>query len=109
MPERARFMRLLVFFDLPVETSRQRKAYRLFRKSLLKDGYLMVQESVYSKLVLTAQSADFAVERLNKSKPTEGLIQVLKVTEKQYESIINITGHRSSSNAIDSVDRLIVL
>lgn len=109
MPERVRYMRLLVFFDLPVETSRQRKAYRLFRKALLKDGYLMLQQSVYSKLVLTAQSAEFAIERLDKFKPSEGLIQVLKVTEKQYESIINISGSKVSFSAINSVDRLIVL
>ena len=46
---RVRFMRLLVFFDLPVESASQRKEYRLFRKFLIKDGYLMMQESVYAK------------------------------------------------------------
>ena len=48
---RIRYMRLLVFFDLPVETVSQRKDYRLFRKHLIKEGYLMLQESVYAKLV----------------------------------------------------------
>ena len=46
---RVRYMRLIVFFDLPVATAKQRKDYRLFRKYLTKDGYLMLQESVYAK------------------------------------------------------------
>ena len=41
--ERIRYMRLVVFFDLPVDTPAQRKGYRVFRKFLLKDGYLMLQ------------------------------------------------------------------
>lgn len=45
-------MRLICFFDLPVETAKDRKNYRLFRKFLLKDGYLPLQESVYAKLVV---------------------------------------------------------
>ena len=49
---RSRYMRLICFFDLPVETPKQRKDYRLFRKFLLKDGYLPLQESVYAKLVI---------------------------------------------------------
>ena len=51
--ERIRYMRLVVFFDLPVDTPAQRKDYRVFRKFLLKDGYLMLQESVYASLLLT--------------------------------------------------------
>ena len=50
--ERVRYMRLVLFFDLPVETPKQRKDYRLFRKFLLKDGFLPLQQSVYAKLVV---------------------------------------------------------
>ena len=46
-------MRLIVFFDLPVQTAKQRKDYRLFRKFLLKDGYLQLQESVYASSLST--------------------------------------------------------
>ena len=42
-----RFMRVIVFFDLPVLTSDDRRAYRKFRKSMLKKGFIMLQESVY--------------------------------------------------------------
>ena len=54
-------MRLIVFFDLPVDTALQRKSYRVFRKFLIKDGYLMMQESVYSKMVLDGAAAESAI------------------------------------------------
>ena len=82
--ERVRYMRLIVFFDLPVETSSQRKNYRVFRKYLIKEGYLMLQESVYAKLVTNDGAASAAIMRLRKNRPPQGLVQVLKVTEKQF-------------------------
>ena len=53
-----RFMRVLVMFDLPTETSIQRRNYRKFRKSLIKNGFIMMQESVYVKLAMNQGSAD---------------------------------------------------
>ena len=47
-----RFMRILVMFDLPTETSEERRDYRKFRKNLIKNGFIMMQESVYVKLVM---------------------------------------------------------
>lgn len=102
-------MRLVVFFDLPVATASQRKNYRVFRKFLIKDGYLMLQESVYSKMVLDGALADSAIYRLRKNRPPCGLVQVLKVTEKQYAGMVEITGERKESSVLDSADRLIVL
>ncbi|MDO5335156.1 MAG: CRISPR-associated endonuclease Cas2, partial [Coriobacteriia bacterium] len=70
-------MRLIVFFDLPVKTAKQRKDYRAFRKFLLKDGYLQLQESVYAKLILNDGVASAAVARLRKNRPPAGLVQVM--------------------------------
>ena len=56
-----RFMRVLVMFDLPTETSIQRRNYRKFRKSLIKNGFIMMQESVYVKLAMNQGSADLIV------------------------------------------------
>ena len=47
-----KFMRIMVFFDLPMETSRDRKEYTIFHKFLIKSGFIMMQKSVYSKLVI---------------------------------------------------------
>ena len=77
-------MRVLVFFDLPVITGENKRAYRKFRKYLLKNGFLMLQESVYCKLALNGTAVKAIVDNVHKNKPEEGLIQLLTVTEKQY-------------------------
>ena len=77
-------MRILVFFDLPVITSENRKAYSKFRKHLLKSGFMMLQESVYCKLALNGTVANAIIDNIHKNKPEQGLVQLLMVTEKQY-------------------------
>ncbi len=106
---RVRYMRLLVFFDLPVETAKQRKEYRRFRKYLLKEGYLMMQESVYSKLVANEANAGSAISRLRKHRPPDGLVQVLKVTERQYETMVFITGNQPAFDEVDTMEEFLVL
>lgn len=106
---RVRYMRLLVFFDLPVETAKQRREYRLFRKFLIKEGYLMLQESVYAKLVANDGNADGAVHRLRKHRPPAGLVQVLKVTEKQFSTMVYITGNREAYSELDTMEEFVVL
>ena len=107
--ERNRYMRLLIFFDLPVETSKQRREYRLFRKKLLKEGYLMVQKSVYSKLVVNENAAKAAMGRLKKMRPPEGQIQVLRVTERQYTMMACIVGESIDHDEVDNTEEIIVL
>ena len=102
-------MRLVVFFDLPVDTAAHRKAYRLFRKFLVKDGYLMLQESVYAKLVTNEQTSQTALSRLRKNRPTQGLVQVLKVTEKQFATMVYITGSRADVNEVTTTDELVIV
>lgn len=106
---RFRYMRLLVFFDLPVETAAQRKDYRLFRKHLIKDGFLMLQESVYAKLVTNEGAAGAVVMRLRKHRPPQGLVQVLKVTEKQFATMEYITGNREAYDEVDTMEEFLVL
>lgn len=106
---RIRYMRLMVFFDLPNETAKQRKEYRLFRKHLLKEGYLMLQESAYAKLVTNEGAAGAAVTRLRKHRPPEGLVQVLKVTERQFETMVYITGNREAYDEVDTMEELLIL
>lgn len=103
-----RFMRIVVFFDLPVGTSNEQREYRHFRKFLIRDGYIMMQESVYSKLAINQASANLCIERLKKSKPKKGLVQVLKVTERQYADMEYIVDSVSRKE-IDTIDRLVIL
>lgn len=102
-------MRLIVFFDLPVESASQRKEYRLFRKHLIKEGFLMMQESVYVKLVTNDGAAGAAIMRLRKHRPKEGLVQVLKVTEKQFETMDYISGNREGYDEVDTMEEFLVL
>lgn len=106
---RVRYMRLIVFFDLPVVTTAQRKNYRLFRKFLIKEGYLMLQESVYAKLVINDGASSAAIMRLRKHRPPQGLVQVLKVTEKQFATMTYITGNREAYDEIDTMEKFVVL
>ncbi len=103
-----RYMRVIVLFDLPVTTSKDMRQYTKFRKFLLKSGFLMMQESVYCKLALNATAAEAVVENLRKNKPESGLVQILTMTEKQFQKIEILVG-TSNSNVIDSDERLIVL
>ena len=75
-------MRVMVFFDLPVITSANRKDYREFHKYLLKTGFLMMQESVYCKLAQNSTMADAIVENIRKNKPADGLVHNRKAIWK---------------------------
>ena len=103
-----RFMRVLVFFDLPVGTSEQRREYTKFRKFLLKNGFLMLQESVYCKLALNGTAVNAIIDNVHRNKPQEGLVQLLTVTEKQYSKMDIIIGEMKSE-VLDSDERLVIL
>lgn len=103
-----RYMRIIVMFDLPIVTATQRRAYSRFRRDLLKSGFFMIQESIYCKLASNAVTAEAIVDSIKKNKPSEGLVQVLRVTEKQYNKIEFIVGDKNSE-VIDSPERLIIL
>lgn len=82
--EEVRFMRLLVFFDLPVKTKTERRDATRFRNYLLKDGYQMVQLSVYSRVCRGQDMVDRHLRRLKDNLPPSGCVRVLQVTDKQY-------------------------
>ena len=103
-----RYMRVVVFFDLPVLTEANRREYRTFRKYLIKNGFMMVQESVYCKLAQNSSVADGIVENLKKNKPSDGLVQVLRVTEKQYSKMDFIVGE-NTGDVLTSDERLVIL
>lgn len=101
-----RYMRLILMFDLPVDTPEDKKTYRQFRKFLLSEGFIMHQYSVYSKLLLNDTAAKAMEKRLRKNNPKRGNITLLKVTEKQYARMIYLHGARDTS--IANSDRRIV-
>lgn len=103
-----RFMRMMIFFDLPTETQADRRNYRQFRKMLIKNGFLMLQESVYCKLLLNTSAEKTAAEVIRKNKPPKGLVQMLTITEKQFAKMEWVVGE-FHSEIIDSDERMIEL
>jgi CRISPR-associated protein Cas2 len=85
-------MRILVFFDLPVVTKAERRAYTVFRRFLLNDGYDMIQFSVYGR-ILNGNDAEIKhMKRLVNNLPPAGSVRVLTVTEKQFASMKLLVG-----------------
>lgn len=105
---RDRAMRTIVFFDLPNIYSKDKKNYLMFRKFLLNEGFLMLQESVYSKITLNSQQCSALIERIRRKAPKKGIIQVLNVTEKQYAQIEYVIGE-PNTKIINSEEKLVVL
>lgn len=101
-------MRVIVFFDLPVQTVEQRRKYTQFHKNLIRNGFIMMQESVYCKLALNMTAAGAIMENVRRNKPPEGLVQMLTITEKQYARMEYVVGE-AQSEVIDSDERTIFL
>lgn len=101
-------MRVFVFFDLPTVTAADRREYSRFRKSLIKEGFLMMQESVYVKLALNATTAQSVMQAVRNKKPSKGLVQMLMVTEKQFARMEFVLGEYHSE-IIDNEERLVIL
>lgn len=103
-----RYMRVLVFFDLPTVSLEDKRNYRRFRKFLIKTGFMMLQESVYCRIILNQSVGKSISSALRKNKPPKGLVQILTVTEKQFSSIEYLCGEKQG-DVIDSDERVIIL
>lgn len=102
-------MRMIVFFDLPVGTATQRHNYARFKRYLEKEGFLMMQESVYTKLAINDHVYAGILTKLRENRPPEGLVQALKVTERQFATIECITGEARENGAVDDTESLVIL
>lgn len=85
-------MWLFVFFDLPVSTKKERREATRFRKDLLKDGFSMMQFSVYNRHCASKESAEVHMKRVKGFVPGKGQVSILSVTDKQYGNIANFWG-----------------
>ncbi len=99
-------MRLLVMFDLPTETQEDKRNYRKFRTLLLKNGFIMMQESVYTRMLPSPSVKESVCAQLRKNKPPNGLVQVLTLTEKQFAQMECIVGE-FRSDVLDSTDTIV--
>lgn len=105
---KCRYMRLFVLFDLPTTSKIDMAEYRNFRKFLIKNGFIMMQESVYCRLVLHGASAQLVKKQLYKHLPQSGHVQLLQITERQFAEIEYLKG-KPKTNVITSNQRIIEL
>lgn len=75
---------LFAMFDLPVKTKRERRAYTRFRKVLIREGFSMLQFSVYARYCRSEETSDWFRNRIEGSLPAKGQVRVLSVTDRQF-------------------------
>ena len=103
-----RFMRSILFFDLPTITLKDKKEYRCFVKEIKKMGFYMLQESVYVKMSIDRQAQLFLLQKVKKIAPKRGNIIVLTITEKQFSGMNVISGD-FETDIISNDERIVFL
>ena len=101
-------MRILLFFDLPSVTKKDIKEYTDFVKYLKINGFVRMQESVFTKLALNNTVVNSTLNDLKKNLPPEGIVSVLTITENQFSSIEHLIGE-VKTDVIISEDKVIKL
>lgn len=90
-----RIMWILVFFDLPTETKKERKDYTLFRKRLLNDGFIMFQFSIYLRHCPSRENAEVHIKRVKSLLPPNGDVGIMCVTDKQFGDMELFSGRKA--------------
>lgn len=90
-------MRMMLMFDLPVKTKKDRRYYRMFRKFLLESGFVMMQKSIYTKIVLNPTKAKTTLQSIKRNSPPHGLVQIMTITERQYNQMELLIGEVDDS------------
>jgi CRISPR-associated protein Cas2 len=87
-------MWVLVLFDLPTETKKERKQYAEFRKKLVKDGFTMFQFSIYLRHCPSRENADVHIKRVKASLPPAGQVGIICITDKQFGQMEIFSGKK---------------
>ena len=102
-------MRVLCMFDLPVDTDKEKREYRNFKKKLILEGFVMLQYSIYIRTCPNRQYSERLQKRLAKNLPANGNIRLLEITEKQYEDMKILVGTKSLNEKIANDERFVVI
>jgi CRISPR-associated protein Cas2 len=92
-----RIMWVLVFFDLPTETKKDRKAHAKFRKNLQQDGFTMFQFSIYVRHCISQDNAATHIRRVKSFLPEFGKVGILCITDKQFGNIELFFGQKEET------------
>lgn len=91
-----RIMWVLVFFDLPTETKKERKAAAKFRKDLIEDGFIMFQFSIYMRHCPSVENAETHIKRVKGMLPDLGQVGILSITDKQFAKMELFSEHKET-------------
>lgn len=104
-----RVMRIIVMFDLPTLTKNDRREASLFRKNLIKNGFFMIQLSVYCRITRNHDDARKNINAIKTYLPPYGSIRALTITEKQYTSMKVLIGDKTASESFLGTEEIIEL
>lgn len=101
-----RIMWILVLFDLPTETAKDRKAYANFRKQLIKDGFTMFQFSIYVRHCSSRENMKVHIKRIKNILPEKGHVGILTITDKQFGMMEIFYGKRKEESGFKEAHQL---
>ena len=102
-------LRLVCFFDLPMETPKEKRIYRQFRKELISCGFEMLQFSVYYRTCPTRSFANKFYKRIQSCNLPDGNVRILAVTEKQFSEMVLVTGGKTRQEVIVGDKKLVTI
>ena len=102
-----KFMWLFVFFDLPTKTKQERKKYTNFRRVLLKDGFIMMQFSVYARICKGDDSVETHKKRVKEYIPPKGNIRMISITDLQYAKMETLIGIKTPEEKLQKQQLLL--
>ena len=98
-----RIMWVLVFFDLPTDTKKERKAAADFRKRLILDGFIMFQFSIYMRHCPSAENAAMHIKRVKSFLPSLGQVGILSITDKQFGAMELFTAKKERKPPVEYI------
>ena len=104
----SKYMRILIFFDLPVKEKEDKHNYNHFRKFLINDGYHMMQYSIYYRICNGSEMVEKHLKRLRMNLPSKGSVRALSVTERQFERMEILVGKPSKQEKDVNCEQLML-
>lgn len=102
-------MRLICLFDLPMDTPSEKRQYRIFRKELIRNGFSMLQYSVYYRAIQNRSSGKKYERAISEFLPEHGEVRLIPVSEKQFDDMAVLVGNRSKQETIVGNKDLVII